>query len=148
MELLRQKRPYLRFVQIGVGTSQPLAEVDIDLVNRTSVAEAAGLIGDALMHVDNEGGLVHLARCLGVDSAVVFGPTPSNYFGYAGNVNIDPPFCGGCWWSDDTWMERCPRGFGTPRCMTEQDPAAVAGAIDRHLAVMVPSRSRPVPVAL
>lgn len=134
LSLLKQKRPDIRFVQIGVKTSQPLVEADLDVVNRTSLKEAAGLIGDAMLHIDNEGGLVHLARCLGVNSAVIFGPTPSNYFGYSGNVNIDPVFCGGCWWSNETWMDRCPRGFETARCMTEQSPQAVANAIERHLA--------------
>ncbi|WP_158928314.1 glycosyltransferase family 9 protein [Acidisphaera sp. S103] len=138
--LLRQKRPDLRFVQIGVATSQPLDNVDLNLIDQTSLKEAAGLIGGALLHVDNEGGLVHLARCLGVDSCVVFGPTPSNYFGYAGNVNIDPTFCGGCWWNNKTWMDQCPRGFQTARCMTEQSPQSVAVAIDRHLSGKAASR--------
>jgi hypothetical protein len=131
--LLKKRWPDLKFVQIGVSTSEPLAEVDLNLINRTSMREAAGLIAGALLHIDNEGGLVHLARCLGVASCVVFGPTPSAYFGYSGNVNVDPTFCGGCWWINETWMNQCPRGFATPRCMTEQDPLAVAAAIHRHL---------------
>ena len=133
--LLRSKWSDLRFVQVGVATSQRLEGADLNLLNQTSLKEAAGLISDAVLHVDNEGGLVHLARCLGVESCVVFGPTPSNYFGYRGNVNIDPAFCGGCWWSNETWMDRCPRGFETARCMTGQDPRAVATAIDRRLSV-------------
>jgi ADP-heptose:LPS heptosyltransferase len=116
-----------------------LDAVNLNLIKRTSLQQAAGLIKAALMHIDNEGGLVHLARCLGVESAVVFGPTPSNYFGYPGNVNIDPAFCGGCWWSTETWMDRCPRGFEAARCMTEQPPDSVAAAIDRHLAFKLSS---------
>jgi hypothetical protein len=131
--LVKSKWPDLKFVQVGVGTSNPLANVDVNLVDQTSIKEAGALIGHALLHVDNEGGLVHLARCLGVDSCVVFGPTPSNYFGYSGNINIDPTFCGGCWWNNETWMDRCPRGFEDARCMTEQDPRSVAIAIDRRL---------------
>jgi hypothetical protein len=131
--LLKHEWPDLQFVQIGVSTSQPLLEVDLNLVNRTSMNEAASLIKDAFLHIDNEGGLVHLARCLGVVSCVVFGPTPSNYFGYDDNINIDPSFCGGCWWTNETWMGRCPRNFDTAQCMTQQAPAAVAKAIDRWL---------------
>jgi hypothetical protein len=149
ISLLRQKWSGLQFVQIGVATSQPLQEVDLNLVNLTSQTHAAGLIGDALLHIDNEGGLVHLARCLGVDSCVVFGPTPSNYFGYAGNINIDPAFCGGCWWNNETWMDRCPRGFETARCMTEQNPKTVAAAIDRHLSrKLLPQRDEPAKVGV
>ena len=127
--LLKARLPGLRFVQLGASTSDRIAEVDIDLLGKTSLKEAAGVLAAARLHIDNEGGLVHLARCLGVRSAVVFGPTPSNYFGYSGNINIDPTFCGGCWWINQSWMNQCPRDFDTARCMTDQKPAAVAEAI-------------------
>ena len=55
-------------------------------------------------------------------------------FGYPGNINIDPTFCGGCWWINQSWMNQCPRDFETARCMTEQKPEAVAAAILRALA--------------
>jgi hypothetical protein len=132
--LLKAQRPDLRFVQLGANTSDRIAEADFDLLGRTSLREASGVLAGALLHIDNEGGLVHLGRCLGVRSAVVFGPTPSNYFGYAGNINIDPVFCGGCWWINQSWMNQCPRDFPTARCMTEQPPVAVADAILRGLA--------------
>jgi hypothetical protein len=131
--LLRPRWPDLQFVQIGTHTSEPIPGTDLDLIGATSLKQAAGLIGGALLHLDNEGGLVHLARCFGVPSCVVFGPTPSAYFGYDGNINIDPSFCGGCWWINETWMSQCPRGFAAAKCMTEQDPEIVANAIDRFL---------------
>ncbi|HVZ10613.1 glycosyltransferase family 9 protein [Rhodopila sp.] len=131
---LKAARPGLRVVQLGAATSDRIAEADADLLGRTSLLEAAGILAGARLHIDNEGGLVHLARCLGVRSAVVFGPTPSDYFGYAGNINIDPTFCGGCWWINQSWMNQCPRDFPTARCMTEQPPEAVADAILRGLA--------------
>lgn len=136
---LRRKFPDITFVQLGVDTSVPLPEADVNLLNKTSLREAAGLLKHATLHVDNEGGLVHLARSLGTDSCVVFGPTPSSYFGYAGNINIDPTFCGGCWWINETWMNQCPRGFPTARCMTEQQPADVAAAIEAYLRGARPS---------
>ena len=134
MTHLRRRWPDITFVQVGVSTSVPLPEADVNLLNRTSLREVAGILGQAIMHIDNEGGLVHLARCLGTESCVVFGPTPSSYFGYEGNLNIDPSFCGGCWWINETWMNQCPRGFATARCMTEQDPEVIAARIDERLA--------------
>jgi len=130
---LKQAHPGLRFVQLGASTSDRIAEVDVDLLGRTSLRQAASLLEGARLHIDNEGGMVHMARCLGTRSAVVFGPTPSNYFGYPGNINIDPIFCGGCWWINQSWMNQCPRDFETARCMTEQPPEAVAEAILRGL---------------
>ncbi|GAN75902.1 glycosyltransferase family 9 protein [Acidisphaera rubrifaciens] len=130
---LRTSLPGVRFVQLGTKTSESLEAVDLNLVGRTSLSEAAGILAGALLHIDNEGGLVHLASCLGVTSAVVFGPTPADYFGYGGNVNISPVFCGGCWWIDPTWMDACPRHFDTARCMTTQTPGAVVARILAHL---------------
>lgn len=133
VRLLKRQFPDLTFVQVGTSTSIPIPGIDVDLINHTSLTEVAGIIAGAALHIDNEGGLVHLARCYGVCSCVVFGPTPSNYFGYGGNINVDPTFCGGCWWINQTWMDYCPRGFSRPRCMTEQDPAAVAKVIAAFL---------------
>jgi hypothetical protein len=56
---------------------------------------------------------------------VVFGPTPSDYFGYPENINIDPVQCGGCWWIDELWMDRCPRGSAQPECMFTQPPEKI-----------------------
>jgi hypothetical protein len=133
--LLKQHHPGLPIVQIGAGTSDRIDEADFHLLGKTSLREAAGLVKNARLHIDNEGGLVHLASCVGVTSCVVFGPTPSAYFGYTSNINIDPSFCGGCWWINQSWMNQCPRDFPTARCMTEQDPANVANAILRHPAM-------------
>ncbi len=123
---MRAERPDLVFVQIGTVTSEPLPECDHDLINRTSLADVAALIQGAALHIDNEGGLVHLAACLGTRSLAVFGPTPSDYFGYPGNINAEPPVCGGCWWSARSWMDHCPKAYDEPRCVTEQDPAGLA----------------------
>lgn len=121
--------PGLLAVQIGSSMSGAVAEVDLNLVGRTSLREAADILSHSALHLDGDGGLVHLARCFGVNSCVVFGPTPIQYVGYPDNLNIAPAFCGSCWWVTRTWMERCPRGFATARCMTDQDPDAVAEAI-------------------
>jgi hypothetical protein len=130
---LKAALPHLAFVQVGATTSAPIAQCDLILLNKTSLDEVAGLLANAALHLDNESGLVHLAACLGTRSAVVFGPTPSDYFGYPGNINIDPPVCGNCWWMTRTWMDVCAKGYDTPRCMTEQDPDAVAARILREI---------------
>jgi ADP-heptose:LPS heptosyltransferase len=131
--MLRASHPDVTFVQIGIHTSQPIEEADLNLIGRTSLPEAAGLIRGALFHMDNEGGLVHLAAAMGRPSCVVFGPTSSRYFGYPTNINVDPNFCGGCWWVNATWMNHCPRGFATARCMTEQPATIVARAAEALL---------------
>lgn len=122
---LKAARPDLLLVQIGTTTSDPIPGVDLDLIGQTTLAEVAGLLRATSLHLDNEGGLVHLAACYGRRSLVVFGPTPSSYFGYPQNINVDPLRCGGCWWIDELWMDRCPRGMAQPECMFSQPPETV-----------------------
>jgi hypothetical protein len=138
--LLKQAFPDLLVVQLGAAdTSESITMVDINLVGKTSLAETAAVLSKSLLHIDNEGGLVHLAKALGVPGCVVFGPTPSDYFGYPSNINIDPLFCGGCWWDEETWMDLCPRGFKEARCLTEQPPDAIARAALAYLAIALDS---------
>ncbi|HUC16223.1 MAG TPA: glycosyltransferase family 9 protein [Acetobacteraceae bacterium] len=125
---IKSELPDLTIVQVGAGaTSTPIAGVDRSLVGETTIQQTAALLKHAAWHIDNEGGLVHLGRCFGTRSTVVFGPTPIDFFAYEGNVNIRPASCGGCWWITETWMARCPRGHLAPLC-TRQDPVAVARA--------------------
>lgn len=140
---LRVARPDILFVQLGTITSEAIPECELNLINQTSLVEVASIIKGAALHLDNEGGLVHLATCLGTRSVVVFGPTPSDYFGYASNVNIDPPVCGDCWWTARSWMDKCPEAYSEVRCMTEQKPENVAA---KTLAALPPPA--PVPVTL
>ncbi|HUB10892.1 MAG TPA: glycosyltransferase family 9 protein, partial [Acetobacteraceae bacterium] len=77
LRILKPALPDLAFVQLGAaGTSARLRHCDLDLVGCTSWRETAGLLAQAAFHIDGDSGLVHLARCHGVRSGVVFGPTP------------------------------------------------------------------------
>ena len=138
---LKAARPDLVIVQLGTTTSEPIPGVDLDLIGQTTLAEVAGLLRATALHLDNEGGLVHLAACYGRRSLVVFGPTPSGYFGYPQNINVDPVRCGGCWWIDELWMDRCPRGMAQPECMFSQPPDKIVGLALTALG-LAPERSR------
>lgn len=136
---LKAARPDLIVVQIGTTTSDPMPGVDLNLIGQTSLREVAGLLRATALHLDNEGGLVHLAACYGRRSLVVFGPTPSDYFGYPHNINVDPVRCGGCWWIDELWMDRCPRGMAQPECMFTQPPERIVALA---LAALAPVSER------
>jgi ADP-heptose:LPS heptosyltransferase len=133
VDRLQAARPDLLFVQLGTVTSECIPSCDLDLIGRTSMPEVAALLAGSALHVDNEGGLVHLAACLGTRAGVIFGPTPSDYFGYPGNINIDPPACGGCWWITRSWMDHCAKGYARPRCLHDQDPDSVARRLEAAL---------------
>lgn len=106
-----------RVVQLGEEHEQPVEGVDLDLRGRTSLELTAHMIKSAAVHVDTEGGLVHLARAVNTRSVVAFGPTPVGFFGYPQNENLAPPVCGNCWWVNANWSTRCPRELPAPECM-------------------------------
>lgn len=126
LALLKAQRPNLTIVQLGTPeTSAALATADISLVGKTSLAEAAALIGGSRLHLDVDSGLAHIASVIGAKALVLFGPSDADYFGYGQNRNLSPAFCGGCWWINESWMDRCPRGFAEARCMTSHQPSDV-----------------------
>ena len=126
---IKSRLPRLPIVQLGTRTSQPIAGVDLNLVDKLTIREAAGVLKHSRFHIDIESGLVHLASCFSVRSCVVFGPTPVDYFAYPMNINLRPVECGGCWWINQTWMDQCPRGLPEPVCMTSHDPERLAATI-------------------
>jgi len=129
VRLIKEKFPDVAVVQVGTTTSIPIPYADINLLGKTNLKQVAAIIGQAQLHIDNEGGLVHIASCLGTRSCVIFGPTSADYFAYEDNINIRPTFCGGCWWINETWMDSCPRRFETARCMSEMPPEYILAKI-------------------
>lgn len=112
---LQAQRPDIAIIQIGdqqSGTDIP--GISMNLRGRTSLSEASMLLAGARLHMDAEGGLVHLARAVGTPSAVFFGPTNPEYFAYQGNLAFVPDNqCMGCSWTTNTWMAICPLGKST-----------------------------------
>jgi ADP-heptose:LPS heptosyltransferase len=115
-------------VQLGEPHEELAAGVDHDFRGRTSLERTAYVLKTASAHLDTEGGIVHLARTVNTECVVAFGPTPAGFFGYPDNVNVEPPVCGSCWWTADTWSKQCPRGLPGPECMVAHSPDALAEA--------------------
>ena len=118
----------LAVVQLGTKDDERIEGVDTDLRGRTTLRQAAIILKRAVCHVSIEGGLVHLARALGVRSVVAFGPTSITFLGYPQNVNLVASNCTGCWWATTDWYVRCPRGLAEPVCMKEFTADMIAGA--------------------
>jgi ADP-heptose:LPS heptosyltransferase len=113
-------------VQLGEVNEDLIPGIDYDFRGKTSFDETAYVIKYACVHVDTEGGLVHVARAVNTRSVVMFGPTPVEFFGYPSNVNIPSTVCGNCWWTTRDWAVKCPRGLENPSCMAEHVPQDVA----------------------
>lgn len=132
--LLKSEFREITVVQIGGQSSQPIPLADVQLTNRTSLGEIAELLRGAILHLDSEGSLVHLAAAVGCKCCVVFGPTSVSYLGYTGNINLPPPACGECWWATEDWQIACPRGLSKPQCTAERTPESVVDAVRPVLA--------------
>jgi hypothetical protein len=130
----KAKHPELMIVQIGGSNSEPIDGIDVNLIDKANFHHAAWLLKYAACHVDNESGLVRLAREMGGRAVVIFGPTDPNFFGFTENVNLHPHVCGNCFWSTRDWLTRCPRGLKTPECTDSVQVTEVLDGIEHVLA--------------
>jgi ADP-heptose:LPS heptosyltransferase len=140
VSLFKARYPDLLLVQLGAEKSCHVDGVDIDLVGKTTLAEAAWILKYALFHVDGESGLVRMAHALHAQSVVLFGPTSPGFFSFTDNVNVVAQTCHDCWWSKRAWLAKCPRGLPEPECMTSIDPGSVMTAVEELIANFHPAK--------
>jgi hypothetical protein len=112
----------LPVVQLGISKTSKSLKSSINLLDKTTFQETAYVIKNSLLHLDIESGLVHLASALGTKSLVLFGPTPKEYFGYEGNINLSLLNCNPCWWLKNGWMAGCMLPSKSHMCLVELDP--------------------------
>ncbi len=93
--LIKRKYPNILLVQTGMSYSPKIKGVDRYIFG-IDIETLKFVLKNAILHIDCESGLVHLATQLGTKCIVVFGPTRTETFGYANNINITSPVCGGC----------------------------------------------------
>ena len=117
--------PAYRVVQLGGNKSRAIAGVDINLIGRTSLHQAAWILKSAALHVDTDSGLVHLADAVHTKAVVLFGPTDPLVYGHDKHVAVIEGDCSACWWSTADWLAHCPRGLKQPACMAAITPERV-----------------------
>jgi hypothetical protein len=127
--LLKKEYPELPLVQLGTkGNSQDMKNIDRNLLGKTSLEQVKVLLKNSLLHIDIEGGLVHMRHALkGGPSVVLFGPTPVSFFSYSENIAVKGTGChhDGCWLLTGNWQTKCVRGYDEPPCMTSITPEMV-----------------------
>lgn len=124
----RVKAAGLLVAQLGEAHEQLVDGVDADLRGKCSLAQSAMVLRHAQVHIDTEGGLVHVARAVGTPSVVAFGPTSLPFFGYPENINVAAKVCGDCWWTSRDWSVRCPRELPAVMCMESHSGAGLAAS--------------------
>ena len=89
------------------------------------------VLQNSMLHVDIEGGLVHLATQLGTKCVVLFGPTPEFFYGYEENINIKVGDCHDCY---GVYLDsnRCARGMEKPECMYNITPEIVMDRVEEY----------------
>lgn len=137
VKIMKITYPDLKIVQLGVSHERcgDIDGVDLNLVGKTSIAQVSSLLNYSKLHIDNEGGMIHLRHALNTgQSIVLFGPTSKNFFGYSENYNIRGAGCAHwCEWISDNWMHKCLQGYSEPPCMLSIVPSMVMEKVNDAL---------------
>ena len=125
--------PNLKIVQLGHQNSTAFENVNLSLVGKIQIDEAAWLLKHSALHIDTETGLVHMAHAMGTKSICLTGPTNAKYYNYPDNINIVSQNCADCWWVKPNWMAKCVRDLPEPECMASILPETVLHHISAYL---------------
>jgi hypothetical protein len=130
--LLKQHYPDYQIVQLGYSKEwcKKIDHCDLDLRGETNLSELKTILKYATLHVDYEGGMVHLRKCLrGGPSVVLFGPTDPSWIGYDNNINIYTCRCQGCENLNANWQKKCSNLLNPHICMKSITPEMVMNKI-------------------
>ncbi|MDE7313199.1 MAG: hypothetical protein K2N87_16515 [Eubacterium sp.] len=130
--LLKKRFPDIKIIQLGSKGNKPIAGADMHLLEE-DMEVTKWLLRGSLLHIDCEGGLVHLATQLAVKCIVLFGPTPLHTYAYPQNTNLVSEKCSGCMGLHPDWAFSCYRGLKQPECMYSLTPETVMASAQEHL---------------
>lgn len=128
VKLFKEKYPQVGVIQLGSTGTPNVYGVDAYFLGE-NLELVKYILRDSLVHIDKEGGLVHLATQLGTKCIVCFGPTQEEYFGYPENINLKAGNCHGCFCLYDGF-DVCARGMEKPECMWSITPEMVMRACE------------------
>lgn len=135
IELLRGLFPSKTIIQLGVSEDkcEKFENTDINLIGKTSFGQLKVLLKSAYLHIDSEGGMVHLRHALGGGKSVVlFGPTSKEFYEYSENINIKGNGCPiWCEWVKNDWNTKCMQSNDFIACMISIKPEIVFNIIKR-----------------
>ncbi len=143
--MIKTRFPQFTLVQLeAVRECTPLVAADADLRGKTTLEECKVILKNAALHIDSEGGLVHLRHALhGGPSAVLFGPTSPRTYGYPENLNLRSGACPtACEWLVTDWLTRCPNRRTPNVCMKTLTPYKVMEKLSPVLEELA-ARARP-----
>ena len=137
IEKLKNSFPQYTIVEVGTGNATPIKNVHLNLAGKTSLDEIKAILKNSLLHIDEEGGLVHLRHALkGGVSCVLFGPTSPEVYGYSENINLSSNACSiHCEFYHDDWLQACVKGTDGI-CIKSLTPTFVFSKIQDYLTTL------------
>lgn len=136
VKLIKDKYPRCKIVQLGYSPEwcRLIDGIDIDLRGKTTLFELKSLLFASALHIDYEGGMVHLRKALGVGKSIVlFGPTNPNWLGYDTNINICTNKCCFCENLTPNWQKYCSNHKFPHICMESITPEMVFNKVNAVL---------------
>lgn len=118
-------------VQVGDNSTEKIAGADRYIFG-ADIEELKFILKGAMLHIDIEGGLVHLATNLGTKCVVLFGPTQEYIYAYPENINIVSSSCSGCYGLYDNAF-LCAKDMKEPECMRSITPNIVMERIEQYM---------------
>ena len=131
VRLFKEKYPDIQVVQLGTADTLRVDGADAYFMGE-SLELVKYILLHSRLHIDKEGGLVHLATQLGTKCVVCFGPTQEWFFGYLENINIKAGNCHGCYCLYDGF-DVCARGMEKPECMWGITPEMVMERVEEYM---------------
>lgn len=128
--LIKQKYD-IQIIQIGVKNADIIKGTDRQFFG-ARFGLVAQILKYSILHIDIEGGMTHLASQLGTKCAVLFGPTPMEYYAYDNNINIQAGNCHNCYGLYQE-VNKCARGMKEPECMYSITPEIVMSSIKSYM---------------
>ena len=141
VELFKQQYPDIYIYQLGDKTNTKIAGIDKYILGE-SLEVVKWILKYSKLHLDCEGGLVHLGSQLSTKCAVIFGPTPYHLYAYPQNINIVSDKCSNCMGTHQDWAFSCFRGLSEPECTYSITPEIVMEKIRDHMELIPKKKVR------
>jgi len=114
--MFKREFPEYQVVQLGTKHNAGIKGADAVVLGE-SMEVTKWILRNSMLHIDCEGGLVHLAVQMATKCVVLFGPTPYHTYAYPANVNLVSDKCSNCMGTHPEWAFSCYRNLKEPECM-------------------------------
>ena len=130
--------PDITVVQLGVNEERcpAMKNIDRNLVGKTSLDDVLVILKNSVLHIDSEGGFVHMRHALKAGKSIVlFGATSKEFYGYSENINLRSSLCPmSCEHVMEKWDTYCHISRSeSPACMRSLLPEDVLSAVVKEL---------------